>query len=158
MRRFGDAADAWIDGVLVRWGTPTAAPPAPTATTSVKISNQRLEAVTRSIDDVAMMALWADDGVSLLPDADPMVGKAEIGAFLKRVTRPLQGARMTTFEMKCTGIDVVGDMATEWCCEHQVVQIPGAEKPFDGRERMLLVLRRGTDGVWLLEREMWVSA
>jgi len=110
------------------------------------------------MDNAATMALWAEDGVSLLPGAEPLVGKTAIAAFLDRVTGPLKGAKMTTFEMRCEGLEVAGDMATEWCTEHQVVQLPGAEKPFDGRGRMLLVLRRGAQGVWLLKREMWVQA
>ena len=130
---------------------------AQTPASGVEAFNQKLEAATRSMDNAATLALWAEDGVSLLPGAEPLVGKAAIAAFLERVTAPLKGARMTTFEMQCAGVQVVGDVATEWCTEHQVVQLPGAEKPFDGRGRMLLVLRRGGDGMWMLEREMWAQ-
>lgn len=120
--------------------------------------NLRLDAATRSMDNAATMALWAEDGVSLLPDSKPTVGKAAIAAMLDGVTAQIKGARMEHFEMHCEGIEVSGDLASEWCNEHQVVNLPGGKPPFDGRGRMLLVLRRGGEGHWLLLREMWIPA
>ncbi len=120
--------------------------------------NVKLDAATRNMDNAATMALWAEGGVSLMPDSKPTVGNAAIQSFLEGVMAQLKGARMEHFEMHCEGIEVSGDLATEWCNEHQVVQLPGGKPPFDGRGRMLLVLRRGGDGRWLLLREMWISA
>jgi len=109
------------------------------------------------MDNAATLALWADDGVSLLPSTPPVSGKAAIAAFLTSATGDLKGAHMDTFELECHDIDVSGDLATEWCTEHQVVVIPG--KPtFDGRGKMLLVLRRNAAGEWLMIREMWNQA
>ncbi len=70
----------------------------------------------------------------------------------------IKGVRMEKFEMECFAIDVSGDTASEWCSEHQVVQMPGGKPPFDGRGKMLLVLKRGVDGKWRLLREMWNRA
>lgn len=107
------------------------------------------------MDNGATMALWAEDGISLLPSTKPMVGKAAIAAFMDRVMGDLAGAKMERFEMECSGVEVAGEMASEWCREHQVVQMGGGKAPFDGRGKMLLVLRRGGDGKWKLLREMW---
>ena len=120
--------------------------------------NHQLDAATRSMDNAATLALWAEDGVSLMPGSKPTVGKAAITAMLDGVTAQVKGAHMEHFEMHCEGIEVSGDLATEWCSEHQVVNFPGGKPPFDGRGRMLLVLRRGGDGRWLLLREMWIPA
>jgi len=120
--------------------------------------NRQLEEATRRMDTPATVALWAEDGVSLLPGTKPMVGRAAIQAFLEGVSTQLSGARMESFEMHCEGIEVSGELATEWCSEHQVVDLPGGKPPFDGRGRLLLVLRRGGDGRWLLLREMWCQA
>ncbi len=117
--------------------------------------NRRLEEATRRMDNGATMALWAEDGISLLPSTKPMAGKAAIAAFMDRVMDDLAGAKMEKFEMECSGIEVAGEMATEWCSEHQVVQMGGGKAPFDGRGKMLLVLRLGGDGKWKLLREMW---
>lgn len=133
---------------------------AQTATERAEIEafNHRLEDATLRMDNAATMELWAEDGVSLMPSAKPVVGKAAIGAFLENMTLQLKGARMEKFELNCEGIEVAGDLATEWCSEHQVVQLGNGKPPFDGRGRMLLVLRRGGDGRWRMLREMWNQA
>ena len=65
---------------------------------------------------------------------------------------------MQKFEMECFAIDVSDNLATEWCTEHQIVQMPGGKPPFDGHGKMLLVLRKSSDGNWRMEREMWNQA
>jgi ketosteroid isomerase-like protein len=120
--------------------------------------NRRLEDATRSMDNAATLALWAEGGISLLPSTKPLEGKAAIAAFLESVTTQIHGAKMQEFKLECFAIDVSGDLATEWCTEHQVVLMPEGKPPFDGRGKMLLVLRRGPDGHWHIEREMWNQA
>lgn len=132
------------------------APPSPR--TEIEAFNQKFGDATRRMGNAATVALWADDGISLLPSTKPIVGKKAIAAFLDRVTAEIQGARMQKFEMECFAIDVSGDVASEWCSEHQVVLMPGGKPPFNGRGKMLLVLRRGLDGKWRLLREMWNQA
>ena len=139
--------------------TPCSAQASPAAAQSgILRFNQKLADATRHMDNAAMLALWADDGVSLLPDASPLLGKPAITAFMNRVTASLKGATMAKFAMQCSGIEVSGDLASEWCAEHQIVTLPGNQPPFDGHGQMLLVLRRDTHGDWRLLREMWVQA
>ncbi len=142
----------FLFGTLVRLGAQAVVG---SAQAEIEAFNMRLENATRSMNNAQIMALWAEDGISLLPSTKPMVGKAAIGEFLTSVTSQLQGARMERFEMHCSGIEVVGDWATEWCDEHQVVVLPGGKPPFDGRGRMLFVLHKSGDGSWLIKREMW---
>jgi len=120
--------------------------------------NRQFEVATQRMDTAATMELWAEDGISLLPSTKPMVGKAAIRAFMESVMSQLKGARMDRFELHCSGIEIAGEMATEWCGEHQVVRMPDGKPPFDGRGRMLLVLRRDAGGKWRLLREMWCQA
>ena len=117
--------------------------------------NRALVDVTRRMDNPGVLALWEDDGVSLLPSTKPIVGKKAIAAFLDQVTGEMPGAKVVTFEMACSGIEVAGDWASEWCEEHQVVSFPGGKPPFVGWGKMLFVLHRGTDAKWRLRREMW---
>ena len=121
----------------------------------IEAFNQKFEDATQRMDNAAIMDLWAEDGISLLPSAKPAIGKAAIAAMMNAVTEQIKGARMDKFELRCSAIEVSGDLATEWCSEHQSVILPDGKPPFDGRGKMLLVLRRGTDGKWRLLREMW---
>jgi ketosteroid isomerase-like protein len=124
----------------------------------IEAFNRSFEDATRRMDNSAIVALWADDGISLLPSTKPIVGKVAIAAFIDSVTAQIKGARMEKFELECSALDVSGNIASEWCSEHQVVAMPGGKPPFDGRGRMLLVLKRGRDGKWRLLREMWNQA
>jgi ketosteroid isomerase-like protein len=120
--------------------------------------NRKYAEATRRMDNAAVLALWADDGVSLLPSTKPIVGKAAITQFLTDVTTNLKGATMESFQMDCYDAVVSNDLASEWCTEHQVVRLGDGKAPFDGHGKMLFVLRRGSDKVWRIEREMWSQA
>ena len=60
----------------------------------IEAFNRKLEDATRRMDNAAIVALWADDGISLLPSTNPIVGKAAIAAFIDRVTTQIKGAKM----------------------------------------------------------------
>jgi ketosteroid isomerase-like protein len=128
------------------------------ARAGVETFNRALDQATRNMDNAASVALWEEDGVSLLPSTKPIVGKAAIAQFYRDVTSHMSGARMLKFESECFDINISGDLATEWCTEHQIVDLGGGKPPFDGRGKMLLVLHRGADGAWRLRQEMWNQA
>lgn len=127
------------------------------ARSGIERFNQALDAATRSMDNAAVLALWEDDGISLLPSTPPIIGKKAIGKFLAEVTEQYPGGRMEKFEMQCHDIMISGDLASEWCTEHQIVQFPGGKPPFEGWGKMLLVLHRHA-GKWRLKEEMWNQA
>ena len=121
----------------------------------IEAFNQAMRDATLAMNTPAIVELWEDDGVSLLPGAKPLVGKQAIAAFIAAVMREMPNARMKSFEMTCSGIEIAGDTATEYCFEHQVVDLGGDKPPFDGTGKILFVLHRGADGKWRLRREMW---
>jgi ketosteroid isomerase-like protein len=122
----------------------------------IEAFNASLLAAHLKMDTPAIAELWADDGVSLLPEAAPIVGKPAIKSFLAGVTEQLKGWRMEKMELDFHDIEVSGDWASEWAFEHQVVKPPDDSKPaFDGRGKMLLVLHRDEAGNWKIKREMW---
>ncbi|HEY1587799.1 MAG TPA: nuclear transport factor 2 family protein [Polyangia bacterium] len=117
--------------------------------------NHAVDEATRTMNNGAMLKLWEEDGVSLLPNQAPLVGKKALAKFFDGVTKAMPLAKMTTFEFDCHDVRVDGRMASEWCNEHQVVELGNGKPPFDGRGKMLLVLHKSDDGRWRLQKEMW---
>lgn len=119
--------------------------------------NAAFTEATRDMNNEALLKLWSDDGVALLPDTPPLVGKPSIAAMLRQVVADHAGARMELFTNRCSDEQVDGPWASEWCIEHQVVTETGKPR-FDSWGKMLLVLHRGPSGDWRLSREMWNQA
>ena len=121
----------------------------------IEALNRALDDATRRMDTAATIALWAEDGTSLLPSTKPIEGRTAIARFFGDVMASIPGASMEQFELKCFGLVISGNLASEWCTEHQRVRLGGDKPPFEGRGRMLFVLRRGHDRQWRILREMW---
>ena len=148
----------WLVPGLADAGTPAPRTTASAARAGIETFNQALEDATRRMDNAATVALWEDDGISLLPSTRPIVGKQAIARFIDDVTTQNPGARMEKFESACFDIEVSGNWASEWCTEHQIVQFPAGKPKFEGWGKMLFVLHRGSDGKWRIKREMWNQA
>lgn len=124
---------------------------------SIDAFNLAFSAAIRSMNNEAVLALWEENGIALLPDTPAVRGKSAIRAMLDNVSKALPHANMTQLDNRCFDIVASGNWASEWCLEHQVVEIPG--KPtFDGWGKMLLVLHRQPTAEWRLAREMWNHA
>ena len=117
--------------------------------------NKKYIAAHLRMDNAAVMSMWAEDGISLLPATDPMIGKEAIGKFMDEVTGKMPGYHMQKMDVDFQGIEVSGDWASEWAEEHQVVQPPPGRRVIDSYGKLLLVLHRETDGNWRITREMW---
>lgn len=117
--------------------------------------NRTLWSATRAMDYAATLELWEEDGTNLLPDTHAMEGKPAIAQFLASVDSQLRGARMQQFELTCHDVRTSGDWGSEWCDEHQLVTFADGRPPFNGGGRLLLVLHRGADHGWRIQREMW---
>src|SRR5262245_6896073 len=67
--------------------------------------NARFLAAHKNMDTPAILGMWAGDGVSLLPEAPPMIGKPAIAKFLSDVSGQLKGWRMEKMELDFQGIE-----------------------------------------------------
>lgn len=124
---------------------------------TVDALNTAIADATRRMDNAASLAFWADDGISILPSAKVTRGKPAIAEYFAAVMKSIAGATMQSFDMRCFDLRTTGDLASEWCIEHQVVQL--ADKSiFDGWGKMAFVLRRNADGNWRLLQETWVQS
>jgi ketosteroid isomerase-like protein len=107
------------------------------------------------MDNAGAMALWADDGVTLLPGMAPIAGKKTIAKWLDDVVANMPGYKVTQQENEFRDIQVSGDWASEWGTTHQVVQPPNGKAPIEGYGKILLVLHRDESGEWKIKEEMW---
>lgn len=120
--------------------------------------NQRFIAAHLKMDNTLIMSFWADDGVSLMPDMAPIVGKNAITKFVDDAVASMPGYRVTKQEIEFHDIQLSGDWASEWGLEHQVARGPEGKPTFDGHGKILLILRKGRQGDWKIQQEMWNAA
>ena len=121
----------------------------------IEAFNRRFAAAHQKMDNAAIIEMWAEDGVSLLPETAPMVGKKTIAKFIEDVVGRMPGYHMQKFEIEFQGIEANGEWASEWAMEHQLVEAPPGKENFEGYGKMLLVLHKEADGNWRITREMW---
>ena len=124
----------------------------------IEIFNRKFVDATLKMDNRAVMALWAEDGVTMLPGMEPMVGRQTIARWLDDLVSKMPGYKVTAHEVEFHDIKVSGDWASEWGTTHQVVQPPDGKPPIESRGKVLLVLHRAKDGEWLIQQEMWNSS
>lgn len=110
------------------------------------------------MDNAGIFALWADDGVDLMPGEAPLIGRPAIQAWVENILAKMPGYKVTKQEMEFHDIAVSGDWASEWALEHQVVQPPDGKPPIETWGKMALVLHRDSSGAWKIKQEMWNAA
>lgn len=120
--------------------------------------NQQYIAAHLRMDNTMVKSFWLADGVSLLPETEPLVGKQAIGKFFDDTVAQIAGYQMVTMEIDFREIQVMGDWAYEWGLEHQVLQPPDGRPAIEGRGKILLILHKNGKGEWKIKQEMWNAA
>lgn len=124
----------------------------------IEAFNQKFIAAHLKMDNVAVLAMWDEDGVSLLPGMAPLEGKKVIGKFFDDAVKPLTGYHMVKMEIDFRKIQVMGEWAYEWGLEQQVLQPPDGKPVIEGRGNILLILHKNAQGEWAIKQEMWNAA
>jgi uncharacterized protein (TIGR02246 family) len=117
--------------------------------------NKRFQEVTLRMDNAGAMALWADDGVTLLPGMAAIAGKNTIAKWLDDLVANMPGYKVTKQENEFHEIQISGDWASEWGTTYQVVQPPDEKPAIESYGKILLVLHKEKDGEWKIKQEMW---
>lgn len=121
----------------------------------IEAFNERYVQLHLKMDTAGILALWAEDGVDLMPGAAAMVGRKRIATWVEDILAKMPGYKVTKQEMEFHDIHVCGDWASEWANEHQVVQPPEGKPPIETYGKMALVLHREANGEWKVQQEMW---
>ena len=125
-----------------------------TAATQISALNQKFTEAIRLMDNAAVLSLWDDEGVTLLPGMAPVKGRAAIKSFMDEGTAKSAGVKVVSHDSEFHDLQISGDWASEWAITTQVVQPP--DKPqFTIRGKMLLVLHRSSNGEWKIKTEAW---
>lgn len=134
-----------------------AATPDSDARKSLDAFNQAFVHACQTMDHGASGAMWADDGVDLLPGMPPLVGKPKIVAWLNSLTPQLAGAKMVYCTVDWQDVQVHGDLAYEWGFNRQKIEFPPPQKAFASDGKITLILKRQPDGAWKIALESWNS-
>jgi ketosteroid isomerase-like protein len=132
----------------------TPAPPADPKSEILAFNEKFINAHLR-MDNPAIIAMWAEDGVSLLPSMAPMVGRAAIGKFITDISAQMPGYKIVREKIDFRDIQVSGDWASEWGLEIQGLQPPGNQPAMEGYGKILFVLHKDAKGEWKIQQEMW---
>jgi uncharacterized protein (TIGR02246 family) len=121
----------------------------------IEAFNQKFREATLKMDNAATVALWAEDGTTLLPGMTPLTGKANIAKWLDEITARMPGYHVVSQENDFHDIQVSGDWASEWGTTVQVAQPPEGKEPLEIHGKILLILHREKNGEWKIKQEMW---
>jgi uncharacterized protein (TIGR02246 family) len=124
----------------------------------IEAFNKRYVELHLKMDTAGILALWAEDGVDLMPGDAAMIGKKKIVAWVEDIVAKMPGYKETKQEMEFHDIHVCGEWASEWATEHQVVEPPDGKPAIDSYGKMALVLHREANGEWKVQQEMWNAA
>lgn len=102
----------------------------------IETFNKHYLELHQKMDPAGVLALWAEDGVDLMPEEAPIIGKKAITAWVEGVLKRIERYKVTKEELEFHDIQVAGEWASEWATEHQVVQAregqPAIESYGDG--------------------------
>lgn len=125
---------------------------------SVDAVNQEIVRACQQRDFDATLALWADDGVDLLPGLAPLVGKAKISSWLDSLRPQMEGSKMRYCTIDWQDVQIHGDLAYEWGINRQFVEYPPPRKSAPNEGKILFILKRQSDGRWKVALESWNSS
>ncbi len=106
------------------------------------------------MDNPAIIGMWAEDGVSLLPSMAPLIGRVAIGKFINDISAQMPGYKIVREKIDFHDIQVSGNWASEWGIETQGLQPPN-QPAMEGYGKILFVLHKDSSGQWRIQQEMW---
>ena len=124
----------------------------------IEAFNKRYVELHLKMDTPGILALWAEDGVDLMPGDAAMIGRKKIAAWVEDIVAKMPGYKVLKQEMDFHIIQVCGDWASEWATVHQEVQPPDGKPLIESYGKMALVLHRESNGEWKVQQEMWNAA
>jgi ketosteroid isomerase-like protein len=134
--------------------SPAAAPSQQDIDAINRLRQQDAEA-SKKWDVEALVALWTDDIVALLPDREPLIGKEANRNFLLSAKQQSEGVEVVEYKFDFKELTVAGDWAYEWGTLSVAEKLPEDSEPFRSKINLMRVLKRSADGSWKVSRTIF---
>lgn len=116
------------------------------------IQLEHCDAEAARINDVdTLVSLWTEDGVLLMPGADPVVGKPSIRRLLETQKQQSAAIKIVSYDEDWTERRANGSAAWEWGSISVRIQLPDGRR-VSQKAFMLRILSRQPDGTWKFAR------
>ena len=102
-------------------------------------------------DFATAASYYAEDGMMLPPNAPVIQGRAAIQSFLAGYPR------ITAFKQDIAELEASGRLAYARLTYTLTMTPPGAKAPLNDNGKIIIIMRKQTNGTWLTTRGIWNS-
>jgi ketosteroid isomerase-like protein len=102
-------------------------------------------------DFATAASYYTDDGMMLPPNAPVIQGRAAIQSFLAGYPR------ITAFKQDIAELEASGKLAYARLTYTLTMTPPGARAPLNDTGKIIIIMRKQTNGTWLTTRGIWNS-
>ena len=107
---------------------------------------------SRARDFETLLSLWTDDGVLILPGADPVIGKEALKAYMDEQRKVSQTYTIREYEHSWEEIKVLGDWAFEWGYFKGEMEMLVSGEVVRQTGKLFRILKRQENGSWKAAR------
>lgn len=134
----------------------------PSRETADRAAIQKLQdrdiAASISYDVDALVSLWTDDGVLMVPNQAPIQGLDALRAFYEKQRDAMANVDVTAYEEEWQEVRIVGDYAFEWGQIHGRTRKGQGSAESSVTVNAMRVLKRLDSGDWKIARAIWNEA
>ena len=107
---------------------------------------------SRTRDFEALLSLWTEDGVLLMPEMRPVVGKEAIRSYMGKQAAVSRTYTIREYEHFWQEIKIFDDWACEWGYFSGEVEMVDSGEIVRQKGKLLRILKRQEDGSWKCAR------
>ena len=119
---------------------------------------ERAIAANVAFDVTALVALWAEDGVLLAPQHEPIIGKSQLRGFYEAQHEAQANAEVLAYEEQWQEVRMVGDYAFQWGQVRSRTRSGQTKAENSVVLNAMRVLKREADGGWVIARAVYNEA
>src|SRR6266478_1338190 len=108
----------------------------------IEAFNRRYVELHEKMDTAGILALWAEDGVDLMPGDEAMIGRKKISAWVEGIVAKMPGYKVMKQEMEFHDIHICGEWASELATERGGVQPPEGKRLIEAYGWVVMVVQR----------------